>query len=123
MITQLQGFPENVIAFAGRGQVTKADYVSILNPAVEKALTGHERLRLYYELGADFVGIDADAIMEDFKIGMHHLSRWERAAVVTDVPWIAHAVSLFSFLMPGAIKVFSTKDADQARSWIVSPSS
>jgi SpoIIAA-like len=122
MIVQLPGFPENVIAFAGRGQVTKADYVSTLIPVVEKALAGHDRLRLYYELGGDFAGMDADAIMEDFKIGMQHLSRWERAAVVTDVQWIAHAISLFGFLMPGAIKVFSTIDADQARLWIVSSS-
>ena len=121
MIEQLQGFPENVIAFAGRGRVTKADYDSILVPAVEKVLAGRERLRLYYEIGADFSGIDADAMLEDFKIGMQHLTRWERVAVVTDVQWIAQAVSLFNFLMPGAMKVFSTKDADQAHSWIVSP--
>ena len=37
-------------------------------------------------LGADFAGIDADAVVEDFKIGMQHLTRWEKAAVVTDVP-------------------------------------
>jgi phosphoserine phosphatase len=122
MIEQLQGFPDNVVAVAGRGQVTKADYVSTLIPAVDKGLSGHDRLRLYYELGADFAGIDADAIMEDFKIGMQHLARWERVAVVTDVPWIAHTVSLFSFLLPGAMKLFATKDADQARSWVVSAS-
>ena len=122
MIAQMQGFPENVVAFAGRGQVTKADYVSTLVPAVEKAFASHDRLRLYYELAGDFAGIDADALVEDFKIGMQHLSRWERAAVVTDVHWIVHAISLFGFLMPGAIKVFSTKDADEARAWIVSPS-
>jgi hypothetical protein len=58
-------------------------------------------------------------LVEDFKIGMQHLSRWERAAVVTDVQWIVHAISLFGFLMPGAIKVFSTKAADEARTWIV----
>ena len=122
MIAKLQGFPENVIAFAGRGQVTKDDYVSTLIPAVERAFASHDRLRFYYELGGDFAGIDVDAMAEDFKIGMQHLTRWERFAVVTDVKWIAHAISLFSFVMPGAIKVFSTKDADQARSWIVSPS-
>jgi hypothetical protein len=121
MITQLQGFPENVLAFAGQGQVSKADYDLTLVPAVEKAFAGRDRLRLYYELGADFAGFDADAIVEDFKIGMQYLPRWERAAVVTDVQWIAHAISLFGFLMPGAMKVFSTKDADRARSWIVSP--
>lgn len=121
MIEQLKGFPENVIALAGRGQVTKADYQAIL-PAVEKALATHDQLRVYYELGADFLGIDADAFLEDFKISMQHLARWERVAVVTDVEWITHAFALFGFLMPGRAKVFSTKDADQARSWITSPS-
>lgn len=121
MIEQLQGFPENVIAFAGRGRVTKADYDSILAPAVKKAFASHDRLRLYYELGADFAGIDAGAMFQDFKVGMQHLTHWERAAVVTDVEWITHAISLFRFLMPAAIKIFATKDADQARLWIVSP--
>lgn len=123
MIEQLQGFPATVVAFAGRGEVTKADYVATLIPAVERALAGPGRLRLYYELGTDFAGIDADAILEDFKMGMQHLTRWERVAIVTDVPWIAHAVSLFSFLMPGAIKLFAANDADHARSWIVSTAS
>jgi hypothetical protein len=121
MIEQLHGFPMDVVAFAGRGQVTKADYVSTLVPAVEKTAAAHERLRLYYELGSDFAGMDADALVEDFKVGMHHLDRWERVAVVTDVRWISHAISLFGFLLPGAIKVFATKDADQARAWIVLP--
>ncbi len=97
--------------------------MSTVIPVIEKALAGHDRLRFYYELGADFTGMDADAIMEDFKLGMHHLTRWERAAVVTDVQWIAQAMSLFSFLMPGAMKAFSMRDADQARSWIVAQSS
>jgi len=121
MIEQLQGFPDNVVAFAGRGQLTKADYLSTLVPAVEKAVAGHDRLRLYYELGSDFAGMDAEAFVEDFKIGMHHLNRWERAAVVTDMQWIAHAVSLFGFLLPGAIRVFATAEADQARAWVAAP--
>jgi len=121
MIEQLLGFPKNVVAFAGRGQVTKADYVSTLVPAVETTAAGQDRLRLYYELGSDFAGMDAGALVEDFKIGMHHLNRWERVAVVTDVQWIVHAISLFGFLLPGAIKVFATKDADQARAWVVLP--
>ena len=120
MIEQLRGFPENVVAFAARGQVTKADYVSTLVPAVEQAVARHDRLRLYYELGSDFASMDAEAFVEDFKIGMHHLNRWERVAVVTDVQWITHAISLFGFLLPGAIKVFATTDADQARAWVAS---
>ena len=55
---------------------------------------------------------------EDFKIGVEHLSRWERVAVVTDIEWIRHAANVFSFLMPGEVRVFATSDAPAARQWI-----
>ncbi len=85
MIVQLSDFPGNVVAFVCKGRVTKADYDVVLVPAVRDALVTHEKVRLYYETGADFAGIDPGAAWEDFKVGMEHLSRWERIAVVTDV--------------------------------------
>jgi hypothetical protein len=121
VIEQLKGFPENVIALAARGQVTKSDYRAIL-PVIEQAFSAHDRLRVYYELAGDFLGMDGDAVLEEFKISMEHLPHWERVALVTDAQWILHAASLFTFLMSGVAKVFPTKDADEARSWITSPS-
>jgi phosphoserine phosphatase len=50
---------------------------------------------------------------------MEHLTRWERVAVVTDVEWIKQTMRFFSFLMPGAMKVFATSEATQARAWII----
>jgi hypothetical protein len=50
---------------------------------------------------------------------MEHLSRWERAAVVTDVAWIKHMVGAFRFLMPGQMRAFTTADASKVREWIV----
>jgi hypothetical protein len=118
MIETLTGFPGNVVAFACHGKVTKQDYETVLVPRVERALDAHEKIRLYYETAADFGGIEAGAVWEDTKVGMSHLSRWERFAVVTDVEWIRHTVRLFSFLMPGELRVFSTRDAAEARAWI-----
>jgi len=119
MIQQLTNFPGNVVAFVCRGRVTKADYDMILVPAVRDALFTHEKVRLYYETAEDFAGIEPGAAWEDFKIGMEHLTRWERIAVVTDVEWIRHMVHFFSFLMPGTTKIFSLSEAAQAREWIV----
>jgi len=120
MIQQLSSFPDNVLAFVCRGRVTRADYESVLVPAVEKALARHEQVRLYYETAADFASIDPGAMWEDFKIGIGHLARWERVAVVTDVEWIKHTIRLFSFLLPGATKLFAAPEAEQARAWIAS---
>jgi len=55
---------------------------------------------------------------EDFKVGVEHLTRWERVAVVTDIEWIRQATRLFSFMIPGAIKSFPTSGADEARAWV-----
>jgi hypothetical protein len=122
MIEQLSTFPNNVLAFVGRGQVTRADYDAVLVPAVEKVLARHNRVRLYYEIATDFTGIDPGAMWEDFKVGIEHLTRWERIAVVTDVEWIRHTIRLFGFLMPGTVKLFPTSEAARARSWIASTS-
>lgn len=72
------------------------------------------------QLGPDFAGIDAGAVWEDLKIGVEHLRRWERVAVVTDVEWIKRSVQMFGFLMPGRVKVFPSTAGAEARTWITS---
>ncbi len=119
MIGQLKDFPDNVLAFVCSGRVTKADYDAVLVPAVMNALKKHGKVRLYYETAGDFAGIAPGAMWEDFKVGMEHLTRWERFAVVTDVEWIKHTMQFFSFLMPGQMKSFPESQAAQARAWIV----
>ncbi len=119
MIEQLKNFPENVLAFVCNGRVTRADYDAVLVPAVINALKSHDKVHLYYETAADFVGIDPGAIWEDFKVGMEHLSRWERVAVVTDIEWIKQTMRFFSFLMPGAMKSFPSSQTAEARAWII----
>jgi hypothetical protein len=120
MIETLKDFPDNVVAVACRGYVTTGDYETVLIPAVEKAFEQRKKIRLYYEIKPDFTGVDAGAVWEDFKVGLEHWLRWEQIAVVTDVAWIRQAVNAFGFLMPARIRVFSTNEVAQARSWIVS---
>lgn len=119
MIEHVKGFSDNVLAFVCSGRVTKAEYDTVLVPAVRAALKAHDKLRIYYETAANFRGIAPGAVWEDFKVGMEHLTRWERATVVTDVNWIKHTVQFFSFLMPGQMKIFPRSEAAGAREWIV----
>lgn len=119
MIEALQGYPDNVLAFVCHGHVTRQDYDTVLIPAVAKALEKNDKVRLYYETAADFGGIDAGAVFEDIKVGMSHLLRWEKFAVVTDVDWIKHTMKLFSFMLPGEMRVFSSDEAAQAKEWVV----
>ncbi|MEZ5996931.1 MAG: STAS/SEC14 domain-containing protein [Hyphomonadaceae bacterium] len=118
MIEPLGDFPANVIAFQCHGHITRADYDAILVPAVEAALKKHDKIRLFYKIGGDFSGITPGAMWEDFSVGMAHLLRWERIAVVTDVAWIGNAIRAFAFLMPGLVRVYPLAEETAARSWI-----
>ena len=119
MIEALAGFPPKVLAFACKGHVTKDDYETVLIPAVEKALKQPGKIRLYYRTDPDFSGIAPGAMWDDFKVGMEHLFRWERIAVVTDVDWIRYTFRAFSFVIPGMAKVFRIDEEVKAREWIL----
>jgi hypothetical protein len=118
MIETLQGFPADAVAVRCSRFVTKADYDEVLVPTVEGALKRNQQLRLYYEVAPDFTGISPGAMWEDFWVGMQHLNRWKRVAVVTDVPWIEQMVHMFGFLLPGATKVFAVAESAKARAWL-----
>ena len=118
MIKLLEGFPDNVIAVNCSGHVTKRDYEDVLIPAVKRTLKAHEKARLYYRVGPEFDAIDPGAILEDVSVGISHLSRWERVAVITNVEWIRLAVRAFAFLIPGPAKFFTIEEEPQAREWI-----
>jgi hypothetical protein len=117
MIDRLKDFPTNVLAFVCRGRVSKSDYDTVIVPAVREALKSHDKVRLYYETAPDY-SIEPGAAWEDFMVGMEHLMRWERIAVVTDIDWIKHTMGFFSFLMPGEMKAFASSETAQARAWI-----
>ena len=123
MIEALKDFPDNVIAIACHGHVTKADYETVLIPDIEDKLSRHNKVRIYCEIAPDYVGLDPGAVWEDTKVGFSHLRDWERAAMVTDVEWMRHAAKFFGgffgFLVSGEWRAFPTADADKAREWIV----
>jgi SpoIIAA-like len=118
MIELLAGFPENVVAVSGKGQVTRKDYEEVLIPAVEAAFKKNYKVSFYYELGTQFAGIEAGAAWEDFKEGVRHFLHWEKMAVVTDIDWIRRAITGFAVFMPGELRVFPTGEAAVARAWV-----
>lgn len=120
MIEIIQGLPDNVVGIAASGQVTKQDYQDILIPALKQAIEKHDKVKVYYQLGDNFSGIDFGAMWEDMWFGLGNMNHWEQIAVVTDVEWIQNSVGMFRFIMPCPVKVFSNADDQQAINWITS---
>ena len=120
MIEMIPALPDNVIGVVAKGEVTQQDYEQTLIPAVEQALAAHDKVRLLYVLGHEFTGFTGGAMWADGKLGLGHIGRWERIAVVAREAWVRHAINVFGYLIPGEVKVFDLADEADASEWITS---
>ncbi len=118
MLEIVDGFPEGVIAIAARRYVTATDYDSALIPLMEEVLETHRKVRLYYELDAEFSGMDPGGVWKYLSSWARYLLRWERIAVVTSSVWVFLGMNAFRLLMPGKVRVFTARHAADARGWI-----
>ena len=123
MIELMTDLPERVLGVKASGEVTADDYRTVLVPAIEEQLTKHQKVRLLYVIGEGFKGYTGGAAWEDAKVGMKHLTSFERVAVVTDVDWIENMIRAFGFAIPGEVRVFDDDDLEAAREWISEPPS
>ncbi len=118
MVEPVEGLPDNVLGFRGIGRVTSEDYETVLIPAIEAKLAESKKVRFLYYLGEEFEGFDAGAMWDDAKVGLRHITEWERMAVVTDVEWIRGSVKVFGFIMPGHVRVFKNEELGKAIEWV-----
>src|SRR6266403_1567825 len=114
MLELIEGLPGNVVGIAVSGRLTVQDCQDVLVPAMQKSLKRHEKIRLYYELNSRFPG----AAWDELDLGLEHVSRCERVAIVTDIGWVRLTVKALRFLIPSEIRVFATVQADEGRAWI-----
>lgn len=121
MIELMSGLPDGVLGFTATGKVTGEDYEEVVVPAVEAGLEEHSHLSLIYHLGESFTGFAAAALWDDAKVGLKHLTAWDRAAVVTDVEWIRNAAKVFGFVLPCHVRVFGNGQLAEAREWVAEP--
>ncbi len=121
MITPIKNLPEHALGFTASGQVTGDDYEQHIIPAVEAALKTHEKLSLIYHLGPDFTGFNAAAVWDDAKLGLGHLTSWNRMAVVTDISWIGTGVRAAGFLMPCEVELYTNAQLEEAKAWVSNP--
>lgn len=118
MINQLTDLPDGVIGFEASGKVTGEDYEKILVPALAKMSSDGSRTRLLYVLGPDFEGYEAEAAIDDMKMGADAWGDFEKIAFVTDHTIYRGLVRGFGFLMPGEVKVYPMSELATAQKWL-----
>lgn len=117
MLRALPDLPPGVLGFEAVGEVHSDDYRDVLRPAIDTVVAAGGAVRLVYVLGPEFTGYSAGASWQDAKLGTHHLSAWERAAVVSDVEWVEHLVGAFAWMIPGELRLFPLGELAEAVDW------
>jgi hypothetical protein len=124
MVEVIPDMPPGTLGFRIRGRLTREDYVEVLVPPLRKAVENGERLRVLYAIGPG-LHMEPAAVWEDIKtdveLGIRHRDAWERIAVVTDMDWLWRAFELFSWMVPGEMRLFHESELEQAKAWLTAP--
>jgi hypothetical protein len=116
VLKPIENLPDGVLGFEGNGEIHASDYRDVLMPAVEEALDRAEEVRIVLVFER-WDGVSPGAAWEDFRVGMEHITKWKRIALVTDLDWMITVTSLFGWLMPGELKRFPAAERAQAIAW------
>jgi hypothetical protein len=65
----------------------------------------HAKIRFLYHFGEHFTRFSAEAIWDDAKIGIQHLTAFEKIAVVTNIFWVKDAMSFLGVFLPCPVSI------------------
>ena len=116
MIEKIKGLPKNMVGFRTEGTVVKEDFEFVTKEVKELV---HKTDKLNYLLFLDNSPKDftLGAWMQDAILGIKNITKWNRAAIVTDSETVMNFTNVFSKLMPGEFKGFPKNDYQLAIEW------
>jgi hypothetical protein len=116
MLEAMTGLPPGVLGFEVDGALHADDYRDLLLPAVEEVIRRGEKVRIVLVFSR-FDGLSGGALWQDLKMGVDHLTRWERIALVTDIDWMTHLAALFGWMTPGDLRRYPLAEREAAIAW------
>ncbi len=116
MIEKIKDLPSNMVGFRSEGTIVKEDFDSVIKEVtnlVEK--TGQLNYLLFLDNSpGDFT---FGAWIQDALLGIKNITKWNRAAIVTDSDTVINVTNVFSKIMPGTFRGFKKEDYLLAIDW------
>lgn len=109
---------DNIVAFRALAEVTREDFQSVVVPAVEKLVKQLNEINFLLVLDTDLENFTAGVWLQDAMIGLKHLGKWNRAAIVSDSEDIISFTNGFSYIVPGEFKGFKKLEFNKALNWV-----
>jgi hypothetical protein len=118
MIQHLQDLPLNIVGFRAIGEITEQDFTETVMPKVKALIDKTDKLNYLLVLDTSVKNITIGAWMQDAMMGIKHLTKWNKAAIVTDEESVRNFTNFFSYLMPGEFKGFEHEQLNEAINWV-----
>ena len=117
MITTITA-PDNMVAFRATGEVTKEDFVNIVIPQSKAAMEQNGELNYLLVLDTDLKNFTMGAWIQDAALGLKALTKWNRAAIVSDKESIRTFTDVFSKFVPGEFRGYEHDELEEAIAWV-----
>jgi len=116
VLQPIAGLPDGVIGFEAAGKIEASDYRDVLMPAIGQLIEQGRDIRIVLVFER-FQGLSGAGAWQDLKVGVEHLTKWKRIALVTDLDWMITVASLFGWMTPGQLRRFPVAERDRAIAW------
>ncbi|MGO9820089.1 MAG: STAS/SEC14 domain-containing protein [Solirubrobacteraceae bacterium] len=124
MVDAVADMPPGTVGFRISGGLSREEYVRALVPPLHEAVERGERLRVLYQIDHG-LSMTPGAMWEDLKLepemGIKHRDAWDRIALVTDIDWLWRSFELFSWMVPGEMRMFHDSELEIAKQWLAGP--
>ena len=110
--------PPNMVGFRASGVVTKEDFTGVVMPAVNRITRATGELNYLLVLDTPIRNFTMGAWFKDAVMGMRHLLKWKRAAIVSDSEGVKYFTALFSVVMPGEFRCYEHVELVEAIEWV-----
>jgi hypothetical protein len=118
MITELKNVPNTIVGFRASDSVTKEDFDKTVLPAVAELVQRTGKLNYLMVLDTPLANFSIGAWLEDAMLGLNHLDKWNRAAIVAHSEGIKSFTDFFSKVVPGEFKGYNFDELDAAIFWV-----
>ena len=115
---QIINAPDNVVAFRAMGEITKDDYKTVVEPAVQKLVDQINEINFLFLIDTEIENFTAAAWIQDAMLGLKNLGKWNRAAIVTDSENAISFTNGFSYIVPGEFRGYKKEAFNEALNWV-----
>jgi hypothetical protein len=118
MVTIITDVPHDVAGFSLTGKITGHDYETIVIPKIDEVAEQSGKVRFLLVLNTSIGNFNIKAIWDDVKVGLKHLSKWHKTAIVSDEKGVNLFTDTLGQLIPGETKSFTLAEVEKAKEWV-----